>query len=239
MLKGVTFTGAGDHTDRVEMRALSLEFNFIEWGVLFSNRSGGARYPGQNWIRNLQQMATLAPMNLSLHLCGDYVRQLVLGDNIVPNWALAYFKRVQLNFHGEPLSSEPGAFAEVLSEAFGNRQVIFQIDGATGQQMLADAHGEGHGNCVPLFDLSHGGGVLPAKWPEPFDDEPMHGYAGGLGPHNLADELPKILKVAGKTDVWIDMETMVRTEGQFDLKKCRQCVEIALPFYEKGNQYAH
>jgi phosphoribosylanthranilate isomerase len=59
-----------------------------------------------------------------------------------------------------------------------------------------------------------------------------HGYAGGLGPDNLAHEIPRIAKAAGDARVWLDMESGVRSNNdkQFDLDKVLQCLEIAKPF---------
>jgi hypothetical protein len=56
------------------------------------------------------------------------------------------------------------------------------------------------------------------------------GYAGGLGPDNLAEELRRIEEVAGDAEVWIDMETNVRTAERFDLDKVRRCYDLARPW---------
>jgi len=59
-----------------------------------------------------------------------------------------------------------------------------------------------------------------------------HGYAGGLGPENLAEQLPLIGQAAGDCRIWVDMESRVRSDNdrQFDLAKVRKCLEIAKPF---------
>ena len=63
--------------------------------------------------------------------------------------------------------------------------------------------------------------------------EPLYcGYAGGLGPDSLEEQLPKIAEAASEARIWIDMETRVRSDDdqQFDLKKVRRCLEITDPF---------
>jgi phosphoribosylanthranilate isomerase len=67
-----------------------------------------------------------------------------------------------------------------------------------------------------LFDRS--GGLWP---PHPGGDR-LVGYAGGIGPDNVADVLEQI----GATGpYWIDMESGVRTDDRFDLGKCRRVCE--------------
>lgn len=53
------------------------------------------------------------------------------------------------------------------------------------------------------------------------------GYAGGLFPANIAEQLPKIEAARGPYDFWIDMQGRVRDDyGHLDLKKVRQVLEI-------------
>jgi hypothetical protein len=55
-----------------------------------------------------------------------------------------------------------------------------------------------------LFDTSGGAGVLPQEWPVPAKDF-WCGYAGGLGPFNVIEQVRKIETVCAKP-FWIDME---------------------------------
>jgi hypothetical protein len=234
----VTITGADQSVRPSHLLELTRKFPFVEWGILVSrSQAGNYRYPDEHWIRNLQQVAATNPeLNLSLHVCGHWVRQLLLGENEVPAWMLEDFKRVQLNFHSQVDRRETPLFFAALA-ALGNRQVIFQIDSALGAKHLESVYGEndeGSVDAVPLFDLSSGTGVLPVSWPAPryMQDDvnfAYHGYAGGLGPDNLADEIPKIAQAAAGARFWIDMETHVRSanDRQFDLGKVERCLELA------------
>lgn len=91
-------------------------------------------------------------------------------------------------------------------------------------------------DVFPFFDMSHGAGVLPEKWPD-FIGE-YCGYAGNRGPR----------PPAGDKDIWIDNRfdffklfqlnqywsvkypsCLVRSDHdkKFDIKKVRKCLEIA------------
>lgn len=239
-LDRVTITGPDDSISVQDLLPLTREFPFVEWGILASASHGGAgssRFPSHEWIASLRRVEG---MNLSLHLCGRWVRSLLLGDVVVPTEIIegAAFKRVQLNFHAERTPCNADQFFNALL-SLGPRQYIFQIDGANGNRHLEsiyERNDEHTVDAVPLFDVSGGAGILPAAWPEPEYmetdvDHVYHGYAGGLGPDNLEQQLPLIAKAAGKARIWIDMETRVRSadDRQFDLGKVRRCLEICAP----------
>ncbi len=247
-LDRVTVTGADDSIGRPEnLLDLTREFPFVEWGILVHAKGAGEpRFPSDNWISDLQRLVKGGhKMPLSLHVCGRWVRDLLIGNMTIPESLLFGFDRVQLNFHAENTSVDPPRFYEAMHQLRRGRQFIFQIDGNKGNAhleslMLEDAT-EGNLDLVPLFDISGGAGVLPSAWPVPDSagdevDYRYYGYAGGLGPENLAEQIPLIGKAAGETRIWIDMETRVRSEDdeQFDLAKVRQCLEIAKPFVRQG-----
>jgi len=239
-LDRVTITGADDSVEPSDLLALSREHPFVEWGLLVSaSNTGTPRFPSYRWLLSLVEQCIVAAVNyreprLSLHFCGRWVRGLLLGQQPegMPHWFTGpQFQRMQLNFHGETLPCVPEAFGKALGD-FQDKQIIFQIDGHMGQSFLASVADE-RGNpfdAVPLFDCSHGAGVLPGTWPAPFCPKTYHGYAGGLGPDNLAEQLPLIGAAAGETRIWIDMESRVRTDERFDLAKVRRCLEICKPF---------
>ena len=84
--------------------------------------------------------------------------------------------------------------------------------------------------AFPLFDQSGGTGLLPGEWPKQPPNQ-YCGYAGGLSPDNLQQEMEKISKVATGT-IWIDAETLLRSENDkvFDLEKVRRFLEAAKPW---------
>jgi hypothetical protein len=247
-LDRVTFTGADDSTQVSDMLRLSRSFPFIEWGILVSesaHRDGGRpRYPSPRWIADLQAIAEqTGAMQLSLHVCGRWVRDLLIGTISLPTEFLHCFQRVQLNFHAERTECRPQEFAKALKLLAG-KDFIFQLDGAKGNAHLDSAYEWEVKRCFPLFDVSGGAGIVPAAWPAPIyidvvpgesgcgeESHSYHGYAGGLGPHNLASELTRIETAADGAPIWIDMETHVRSDDDqlFDLEKVRQCIDICEP----------
>ncbi|HUV96995.1 MAG TPA: hypothetical protein VMV98_05955 [Acidobacteriaceae bacterium] len=238
-LDRVTITGADDSVKPSDLYDLSRRFQFVEWGILVSKNSAGTRrFPSPDWITSLMGPAYDIPMRFSMHVCGSWLRRLLTGHNEIAKQLLCYdFQRVQLNFHAEDLPVDEGRLADVLFEAFGKREIIFQIDGNRGQEYLAIVgDGKQAFTPLPLFDCSHGAGVLAKEWPKPFDVDTYHGYAGGLGPDNLADQIPLIAQAAGAARFWIDMETRVRSNSdqQFDLAKVEECLTICAPFVESA-----
>jgi phosphoribosylanthranilate isomerase len=106
------------------------------------------------------------------------------------------------------------------------------MDGVN-DQLLHWARSQGI-DAVPLFDLSGGAGILPEQWPEPIEGV-YCGYAGGLSPENVAEQLEKIEAVTPNARIWIDAETHVRSNGDqlFDLEKVRRFLEVTRPWVEK------
>jgi hypothetical protein len=234
-LDRVTITGADDSVRPSDLIKLTQEFPFVEWGILASrSQQMSPRYPSHGWIMDLQNANNHTPLSLSLHLCGHYVRRLLVGIDEVPSWMWRGFERVQLNFHGERAPYLSAPFAEALKHK--RRQFIFQIDGADGLEYLRGIIDRV--NAVPLFDMSGGAGSVPVAWPkaEGFKTDlssraggavNYFGYAGGLGPHNVLSELKRIAEAADGERIWIDMETRVRSSNDrvFDLGLVRSVLE--------------
>jgi hypothetical protein len=229
ILDRVTITGADDSVQPGTIADLSKEFPFVEWGILFSQHGESPRFPSSGWVRSLWEWQAEQRMTLSAHLCGGWVRDLVCDGH--PTFfekhfaTCAMWDRVQLNFHADKhaLHHTLGQFMREYPKDY-----ILQLDGVNDQHFKA-LRAECD-NVYPLFDVSGGAGVLPDRWPAPMAD--YTGYAGGLGPENLAEQLRKIDAAAGNARVWVDMETRVRSRNnqQFDLTKVRECLEIAQPF---------
>jgi hypothetical protein len=239
-LDKVTITGADDSVRPQDLLPLSREFPFVEWGILFSgSRQGGPRYPSETWIAELWKASTEG-LALSAHLCGKWVRDLVLEAN--PSWWTKYdrlpeaFQRVQLNFHGQ-YHKAAGGFVGALRER-DIHDFIFQHDGVN-DRLLSTFTNTPDLHVFPLFDRSGGAGALPDAWPRPIWT--YQGYAGGLGPDNLEGEIGRIGGAAGESRIWIDMETRVRSEDDtmFDLPKVRRCLEIAAPFVSAKRWVRH
>lgn len=226
MLTGVTFTGADDSVKVSELVGLAREWPQVEWGILFSMRNeGGWRFPSEDWVNELASSGG-SEMRLAAHLCGRWVREMVVKGNY--NWKekgyASMFKRVQLNFHTEDHGKLEGLIG-VLERGEEGREIIMQCDGVH-DGLVKTIEGKWHGQVVPLFDLSGGAGIVPQEWPRAWRGV-KNGYAGGLGHENIGKELARIREAVGEEDFWIDMERKVRSEDdrEFNLRKVRSVLE--------------
>jgi len=228
----VTLTGANDKTNIQDLIALSKDYPFAEWGILLSKSSEGSpRFPSLKWMEQLNNHDN--ELNLSGHLCGRWVRDIVrLGQlSFVQERHMIWsaFKRIQINFHGEQLTVSD-KFYDLLGYLKNfDKQFIFQMD-IENDELFYDALKAGV-NAVPLFDTSHGAGISPDSWPAVIENV-YCGYAGGLSPENLKSELDKIANVVGDKTIWIDAETKVRSDNDltFDLAKVEAFLKIAEPY---------
>lgn len=251
MLRSVTLTGADDTVSVDNLLRLQEKYPFVEWGILVSQSYQGLlapRFPSYPWVDNVRYLAVLGRLNLSLHVCGRWVRDMLMGGSTLPYNYVDGFNRIQLNFHHENapcridgLSACVRYYGDYAPHA--RRQFIFQLDSTNGNKHFFDLHQYWEGgealNAVPLFDVSGGKGALPPFWPSAVhraDGKLMyHGYAGGLGPHNLEEQLPKIAEAAKDADYWIDMETHVRSldDKTFDVDKAEAALEICAKWVSK------
>lgn len=238
MLELVTITGADNQTSLDGISEISKEYPFVEWGILISaSQMEHARFPGYAWISKFIERALIEGWSVSTHLCGSWVRQLLKGQldlSMLPLDLLRATGRIQINTHAEEHVSTVG-FIRTLSQLVGQSvrtdlQFIFQWDGVNDHLAFA-AKSYGLNVCA-LFDTSHGAGRLPFEWPRTARDF-WCGYAGGLGPDNIADELPKIEQANTwpgtvlARDYWIDMERRVRTDQEvLDIGKVRTVLDI-------------
>ncbi len=239
-LKRVTFTGADDTTIPAELFAISRDYPFVEWGVLVSaSQTGALRFPSLDWCARFADSAP-AEVKVATHVCGRWVRDFAMGTPTVMGAQIALWSRtnrVQLNFHAIPHPYDADRLAALIATTNPTKEFIFQHDRVNDgmYQAIFESPTEPP-NTAPLYDYSHGAGILPAGWPknEFMDNDVDHawsGYAGGLSPENVLQELPKIEAAAGG-DFWIDMETRVRSDDGrlFDLVKCVDVLKQVAPF---------
>lgn len=232
MITRFTFTGADDQTSIKSMEAIQATFPFVEFGILVGSHIGGSpRFPTPKWIESLTK--TDQKMNLSLHLCGKYVNNILQGKTsflvppsskgVIQLYDFEKFQRVQINTHGFKHDFNPVNLIKLIND-LPRVEFIFQFDNQNSH--ILNAIKAQCKNISVLFDLSHGAGILPEEWPELLPDIKC-GYAGGLRLKNLREEMGKVEKKTGKVETWIDIETHVRNlEDQFDLGMVVQCCNL-------------
>jgi hypothetical protein len=239
-LDRVTITGADDDVRIEDLDALSQAYPFVEWGVLFSgSKLGVPRYPTRPWVERLAAASSGGRMRLSAHLCGAWVRELLVKGEF--GWSVAHrpllpaFGRVQLNAHGK--YREAGTMFCGQLSVWSRR---FAPENTPGMSFILQCAGRPDYDVAEelapwcrlsvLFDRSGGLGVVPGEWPRALAGI-YCGYAGGLGPHNLHSQLQLIERAAGPARVWVDMESGVRDDKDaFDIGKARRALEQAAPW---------
>lgn len=240
MISIVTLTGADNGTNPQDLLNLSEKYPFAEWAILVQGGKsadfGKPRWPSYDWITELTPIAH--KLNLSLHLCGMYVNEILQGNidfitmDLAPFWKM--FKRVQINTHGIPHSFHAVKMAELMN-IYPEKEFIFQYDEVNDNILYNAKHNEV--KCSALFDLSHGAGLLPNQWPLPITNIKC-GYAGGISPSNVVEQIEKVNSIVGEIDTWIDMETHIRSDFDkiFDLEKVETVLSLSAKYIQPINQ---
>ncbi len=237
ILHTVTVTGADDGTPIHRLAEIQREYPFVEFGLLYSRKNSGelARYPSIEWLKYLTNTRSDTRLRLSLHLCGSMVKDVLALKTVGLNeiWDKGInsnaFRRIQINTHGEKQKFDKDELEDEFIKYWrAGYELIIQQDNVN-PDLVELAKNTGHS---VLFDLSHGAGILPKEWPVQLQDVDC-GYAGGLSPENVAEELEKIEKMIAKYQgIWIDAETKLRSDidDSFDLDNVVKFLEAAKPY---------
>jgi hypothetical protein len=245
-IKSVTVTGVDHFTNR---QKLSKNFPFVEWGVLLSRSKMGkeSRYPSRTWIEELYAFKLDNPtLRFSGHLCGQWARSFAANVKQFHEEAgalLLLFDRLQLNIsHILDDINKDDLIAAINDPALGKCRVIVQV-GRRGIPHWWQLSSFMNVDC--LFDCSGGRDILPDWWPHPVAIDKGNrvlldncGYAGGLTPDNLQDQLPHLEHASEGQPIWIDVESGVRTSDVFDLDKVQRFLDITKPYIINGNTNA-
>ena len=221
-LKYCAFTGADDAVDPKELLALSKEFPFVEWSILYlPGELGNPRCPTVEWISKFKDVC--ADAHKCLHLCGAGLPGFMAKDKEVTA-LIQGFSRAQFNFeylNGGSLI-DPAVLARRATETPGI-EFILQYGKTYAHYLPFFKHVPNH---AVLFDGSAGEGINPGEWPAPIGGHAC-GYAGGINPDNVTYNLEKISRAAPGYTTWIDMESGIRTDNKWDFVKVRRVLEIA------------
>ena len=227
-LKFTSITGADDAVDAKELVKLSKEFPTAEWAILLlPARAGTARFPSTDWIKNFSAQAK--GLNTAMHLCDGALLGFIRGEKEILD-LMSGFKRIQLKLKFGDVEGKYDP-ADLIKRVRENPQFEFIIQYGKEKQGLLPLLKDVPNHAV-LFDDSAGRGISPDSWEPPLAGH-FSGYAGGLNPANVAQNLETISKVAAGHVTWIDMETGVRTDDKFDLAKVRSVLEISAPYAQK------
>lgn len=221
----VTLTGADDTVNPENLNALSGRFPRVEWAILSSQkREGKSRYPTESWVARFHEACP--NVRKAIHLCGEDVDAFLAWDARV-HAKVAKFDRVQLNFNQHRTPKELGALVRVACEVLPIPNVILQHNSANAN-LWAGLHHQ-IPNLNMLFDSSGGSGQSPKNGWHEMLPHTLCGFAGGLGPDNIVQELAEISRIADGRGFWIDMESKLRSpiDDSFDLSACEAVLKHA------------
>jgi phosphoribosylanthranilate isomerase len=221
----ITLSGIDEKTD---LKFLSSNFNYsskVEFAILLSAKPDGRnRYPSLDWIRE----AIKTDLKFAVHLCGGDARKNALNGEYNDILKSKNVDRIQVN--GKVSIEELKTFCNMLYNS-----IIITQDCPSNKE-LANIPYSPHmpNNRHILIDGSGGNGIVRENW-----DLPSHlsqcslpiGFAGGLGPDNLSEILPKIKANKLYHSPWVDMETKLRDENDwFDISKALNCIYAAMAY---------
>lgn len=233
ILTRVTITGADDNTDIHRLFDLSDEFPNIEWGILiYPDKEGKPRYPTEEWRRNLMRWKPRF-VKVAGHLCGSAVSNFFGKNSYEENQNYNVYDRIQLNFRYDKKDPE-GKTNRIHNYLFMSdieTKVIIQqnVNNAEFIPILKDRLDPSWRPQI-LFDASGGKGKVMSGIQQPIEGFKC-GYAGGISPENVTTILHDLIfRLPKYEEIWIDMETGVRTDNQFDLKKVRSVMDQITDF---------
>lgn len=214
----VTITGLDNAVDIPDVLEISKRFPFVEWGILFSpKRTGSPRYPVKGTVEKIAEHSE-SGLRLSAHLCGELCRQTCRGEW---DWFNQYesvtklFRRVQLNCSSFRDWTGHG-ITELfhMSDTVPVRPFIIQHADELSQRAAGRVISSlGLYKCHLLHDASGGRGLGMQRINPPIGEPAAReGWAGGLGPDNVARTTRAINSMIGDKPAWIDMEGRVRND---------------------------
>ena len=238
-----------DSVDPWHLQAISAQYPFVEWGVLFRpDKEGEPRYASWAWVEKLAAVnrRTGGTMKLAAHLCGSRCQDVLQGNSsFVKKLRGLGFKRVQVNAtaaNGVDVSSLASAFVPLYDCILACTDVEWIIQRNEGTKALwAPMLRSEAANVSFLFDDSVGRGVVATSFASP-EKGAKCGYAGGICPGNIVDVLGSVFDAANGHSVWIDMESSLRAsidgKDAFSIDKSfsciRQYVDVFAPTLSPG-----
>ncbi len=229
-LSKITVSGANEFTDAQNLLSLCEKYPFSEIGIQVSGDKayfGSARYW---WIWALCSLAS-RQAQIALHLNKDWAEKFCDGkipsevQNLLHNFPI--IKTIQLNFKiGREKTPDLDTLLDTMKRCYSRHFILSYNE--SNKDFIHQLYQTGFKfDC--LFDDSFGEGIAPAKRLAPIFPDIYQGYAGGLSPDNIVEELNKIRQVIPSDgEFFIDAEGKLKGEdGHLSLEKCKQFLERA------------
>ncbi|MBR1601135.1 MAG: hypothetical protein IJ677_06100 [Alphaproteobacteria bacterium] len=244
-LKFITCSGCNETTSITELLKLLSEFPRAEIGVQVSEKKGiygTARY---DWIFSLWGLLLHRReiINAALHVNLQWVEN--FGQGIVApeleefllfeyDDGMPFFQRVQLNFKIGREKTPDIDKLEMAIRSFPRQRFILSYN-KSNKRIIQELYNRNvKFDC--LFDESFGAGIEPATREEPAFIDVLQGYAGGINPDNVKQELDKIVATDKRgycvEGFYIDAHKGLEDEfTHFDMNKCRTYLANAEDWY--------
>ncbi len=248
-LKTIVCSGINEKNDIDEAVRFLKNYPCVEFGVQCSPKKAAYQTPRFEWLQELTAKLNEQKIKnrIALHLNEGFV--VSFCEEKIPSEIDELLKngdaigRLQLNFKigRETFNGKVAPDFEKLQNAVysvSSHSIILSAS-QTNLPFIQMAHHRGMKFDV-LFDDSFGEGILPDAQKPPLFEDAFQGYAGGLSPENITQELDKIGKVA-KSTVFIDAEGKLKENGSFSFQRASMFVQNALnwnktPVFTKQNE---
>lgn len=228
----VSFVGVDEHTNLSDLSDNSsfIEDVGVEWSVLFSDSKSirnYVRYPSYEFCKNFLKVV---PANIhslrSLHLCGSVINRYLKQESDVIELCQPA-SRIQLNLN---INNYTEAEYEELAEnivfvatKYGHHVIMQQ--NKTKEKFMNVFTGKATFTFSLLHDSSGGFGreITSVVSPSSLTDT---GYAGGINPDNVKN-IVDLIESNNPQNIryYIDMESGVRENNLFSIKKCHQVIQ--------------
>ena len=234
-LKTIVCSGINEKNNIDDAMEFLKKYKNAEFGVQCSPRKAGRQTPRFDWLKELLYKLNEQKIQnkIALHLNEGFV--ISFCDGKVPDEISDLLNigksvgRLQLNFKIGRETFISGNIPNIKTlkktiEMLEKHPIILSAS-QPNLPFIYKAHHQGIKFDV-LFDDSFGEGITPNVRRPPLFEDAFQGYAGGLSPENVSEELGKIEQLT-KGSVFIDAEGKLKQDGSFSFARAEKFVQNA------------
>lgn len=229
----LSITGADDPVSIPMLCALAFQYPQTEFALLYyPEKEGAPRNPSKQW--RMDFLRNMPKENTAIHLCGKQAFDEIFDPGFALSdyfYELKRYGRIQLNINAryDIFTTEQihAVYDRLLQHNFN---IILQYNPKSASWIEPYLENNPNPQQISiLLDSSLGKGVATEVF-----DVPAHlveqgysiGFAGGLNPENIKDTHGKVLAY-NVPKYWLDLESGVRTNNEFDQLKARKlCASV-------------
>ncbi len=219
----------------------------VELGIQAHSPNMNKNMPRNIWLNKLLNTSDINtfPLNIAIHVNYDWCSDFCMGN--IPE-ELKYLlnfrhtstgkpiiKRWQLNIGDGTIIPNAKTVSNII-KSYPYQEFIFPYNEKPDLRNFIHELNDTGVSFSLLFDSSYGAGIAPSSWNAPIYKNHPQGYAGGLSPENVTENLDKINRVTkDRTDVWIDAEGRLMKPGTriFDIDRAKEYIKKALNWEQK------